>query len=85
MKRWLSALCIGGLAASALAADLDLKRVTPVPPDQAIPIQDFFRPRLISDVALNPSGTHVAALMAVIGQDKIALSTIDLGSGKTAP
>lgn len=83
MKTLVAFLSAAMLGASAAAADLDLKRVTPVAPEQPIPIQDFFRPRLIGDVQLNPAGTHVAALMAVVGQDKIALSTIDLASNKT--
>ena len=41
----------------------DLERTTPVPPDQRIPIQDFFRPRLLEQPKLNLSGTHVAAIM----------------------
>jgi dienelactone hydrolase len=47
-----------------LAEAIDLNRVDPVPADQPIPIQDFVRPRLMELPILNPSGTHLAALVA---------------------
>ena len=67
-------------AASLVAApNLDLERVDPVPSDQPIPIQDFFRPENFSNPELNFSGTHVAALVSG-GLDKNRLMVVDLAS-----
>lgn len=73
------------LLAPALSAapKLDLERTTPVPNGTPIPIQDFFRLPAIGQPQLNPSGTHVAALMAVVGQDKSVLTAYELVSQKT--
>jgi acetyl esterase/lipase len=73
-----------GLLASALpAADkIDLKRVTPVPADQPIPLQDFFRPAILQEPKLNPSGTHIAALITV-AEDRHQLLVYELKSQKS--
>jgi dienelactone hydrolase len=65
------------------AVKIDLKRVTPVPADKTIPIQDFFRLSALQEPKLNPAGTHIAALMSPIGQDKFVLTAYELASGKT--
>lgn len=65
------------------AADkIDLDRVTPVPADQPIPIQDFFRPRILQEPKLNPSGTHIAALITVT-EDRHQLLVYDLATQKS--
>lgn len=66
----------------AVAADkIDLDRVTPVPADQPIPTQDFFRPRILSQPELNPSGTHLAAVITA-GEDKRLLLIYDIAQDK---
>src|SRR5690349_19587202 len=56
--------------ASALAGPkLDLNRVAPVPATEPIPTMDFFRPKLLSEPVLSPSGTHIAAIITA-GEDK---------------
>ncbi len=62
-------------AASALfttivsAEKLDLSRVTPVPANEQVPAQDFFRPLLLQEPRLNQAGTHIAAIVTA-GEDK---------------
>jgi len=52
------------LAAAASAADApSATRDTPVPASQQIPLMDFFRTPLVSSPALNPSGTHIGAIV----------------------
>ena len=62
---------------------IDLKRYTPVPADKPIPIQDFFRLSALQEPKLNPSGTHIAALMSPVGQDKFVLTAYELATSKT--
>ncbi|HEY5551689.1 MAG TPA: prolyl oligopeptidase family serine peptidase [Opitutaceae bacterium] len=71
------------LAAGWLAADekIDLDRRTPVPANEPIPIVDFFRRDLIEQPRINPSGTHVAALITA-GEDRHKLVVYELGSNK---
>jgi dipeptidyl aminopeptidase/acylaminoacyl peptidase len=72
------------IAQSLLAADkIDLERTTPVPADQPIPTQDFFRPRALSQPKLNRAGTHIAALIAA-DEDKNMLLVYDIATTKTA-
>lgn len=53
------------LMLSPLGAErIDLDRTKPVPADQQIPIQDFFRPGLMREPRINRSGTQIAALMS---------------------
>ena len=59
-----SAICTIALSGRAAPkVDLQPDRITPVPADQQIPIIDFFRPLLFHHPALNPTGTHFAALI----------------------
>lgn len=59
-----SVITLAATSAVATAAPkLDLDRVTPVPDNEPVPIQDFFRPQLLTDPSLNPAGTHIAALI----------------------
>jgi acetyl esterase/lipase len=53
------------LLAVSLQADpaIDLKRITPVPAGEVIPVSDFFRPSLLQQPRLNPSGTYMAAII----------------------
>ncbi len=58
-----------------------LERITPVPPGEQIPVLDFFRPRLMQQPILNPSGTHVAAIVTA-AEDKHALLVYELKTNK---
>ncbi len=71
------------LAASGLHAgeDYDLTRVTPVPANEQIPIADFFRPPILQQPALNPSGTHMAAIITA-EKDRHLLLVYDLKTQK---
>jgi hypothetical protein len=69
------------VTATVSAAKLDLERVTPVPADQPIPVIDFFRPHLLQDPKLNPSGTHIAALITA-AEDKHQLLVYELKTKK---
>ena len=57
----------------------DLDRTTPVPESQPIPIQDFFRPRVLETPSLNPAGTHIAAIITG-NEDKHLLLTYELAT-----
>lgn len=74
---------VGAALATSLSAasKLDLERLTPVPPDQPIPTQDFFRPRLLAQPILNRAGTHIAAI-ASEGEDKHFLMVYDIKTAK---
>jgi len=63
---------------SKAAGKPDLSRVTPVPATEPVPAADFFRPRLFAEPQLNPSGTHILALVP-LGEDRtgIAVHSID--------
>lgn len=75
-------LLLATLTSAAFAAEkIDLERVTPVAADQAIPLADFFRPRLITSASLNPSGTRLAATLT-IGDNRAQLLVRDLTTGK---
>jgi len=67
MKSLPVALCLILLAAAtrpmAASGRLDLDRETPVPATEQIPVMDFFRPLLLQQPILNPSGTHIAAIV----------------------
>ncbi len=45
------------------AEKINLDRTTPVPDNEPIPIQDFFRALILRTPKLNPSGTHIAAII----------------------
>ncbi len=69
------------LAAVASAEKFDLSRVTPVPATEPIPVQDFFRPRLLQEPRLNQAGTHIAAIVTA-GEDKHQLLVYSLKTQK---
>lgn len=79
---WSGSVLAVALANLLAAPALDLARITPVPADQPVPIQDFFRPPLWRQPKLSPSGTHIAGLMHV-KEDKYQLLIHDLESKKT--
>lgn len=75
-------LALGTIASVAFAAEkFDLKRITPVPDTEPIPVVDFFRPQLLSQPQLNPSGTHIAAIVTV-AEDQHQLLVYDLKTQK---
>ena len=80
MVRILSLIAI--VSAVFAAPKLDLDRETPVPATETIPVMDFFRPRALSQPALNPSGTHIAAVVTV-GDDRHQLLVYDLKTQKS--
>jgi dipeptidyl aminopeptidase/acylaminoacyl peptidase len=59
----------------------DLNRNTPVPAGQQIPVADFFRPALLREPKLSPSGTHVAAIITA-GEDNRLLLVYDVKTQK---
>ena len=59
------------------APKFELDRLKPVPATEPIPTMDFFRPRLLSEPILNPSGTHIAAIITA-GEDKHELQVYGL-------
>ncbi|HEY1764352.1 MAG TPA: prolyl oligopeptidase family serine peptidase [Opitutaceae bacterium] len=59
----------------------DLSRDTPVPGNQQIPVADFFRPGLLNNPRLNPSGTSIAALVHA-GSDHQLLMVYDVKTQK---
>ncbi len=66
----------------AISADkLNLERVTPVPDTEPIPTMDFFRPLLLQQPVLNPSGTHIAAVITA-AKDKHQLLVYELKTKK---
>lgn len=80
--RTLCVLSIGAMVSAATAAEkFDLKRVTPVPDNEPVPAVDFFRPQLLSQPQLNPSGTHIAAIITV-AEDQHQLLVYDLKTQK---
>ncbi len=74
-------LALTTLAVSA-ASESDLTRVTPVPATEPIPTMDFFRPRVLSEPVINPSGTYVAAIVTA-GEDKHELQVYSLANHMT--
>jgi len=76
---FLAAACpVAALLASGPA---DLNRNTPVPDDQQIPVGDFFRPALLREPKLSPSGTHIAAIVTA-GEDNHLLLVYDVKTQK---
>jgi len=76
-------LSLIAMASSAFASPkLDFDRETPVPAGETIPVMDFFRPRLLSQPALNHSGTHIAAIVT-LGEDKHQLLVYGLQTQKS--
>ena len=70
------------LCAVGVFADekIDLHRLAPVPADQPIPVQDFFRPPLFARPKLNATGTWFAASIDL--GDHTGLMTCDLSNMK---
>lgn len=66
---------------SALSGSDLIERVVPVPADEQVPIVDFFRPSHFSNPSINPSGTHVAALVPV-DSHREGMVIADLVKGK---
>lgn len=54
--------------------EFDLTRLTPVPADQPIPIEDFFRPVNIRSVTINDAGTHIAGIMSDLDDHQALMS-----------
>lgn len=63
------------------APKMDLERVKPVPADQPIPMEDYFRPSLFRSPTLNSAGTHIAALFTR-GDDRYQLLSYELQTQK---
>lgn len=63
------------------ATKIDLEREKPVPSDQPIPTQDFFRPRVLSQPVINRAGTHIAAVVTA-GEDKHNLMVYDIAKNE---
>ncbi|HUG12353.1 MAG TPA: alpha/beta fold hydrolase [Opitutaceae bacterium] len=82
MSRFCIALVVGGLVALQAAAKIDLKRVTPVPENKPVPIEDYFRPPLLSQPQMNPAGTRIASIITA-AQDKQQLLIYEIDSQKT--
>lgn len=70
------------VAAHDAAAKIDLSRVTPPPADKPIPVEDFFRSRVMRAPSINPAGTHVAAVSS-LQDDDTQLLVHDLRSKKS--
>lgn len=82
LRRSYLALALISFTAGSFAAEkLDLERVRPVPADQPIPIQDFFRPRVLAEPILNRAGTHIAAIISA-NEDKHLLLVYDITTAK---
>jgi len=75
----LSALGVASLHGAGDKIDLD--RRTPVAANEQIPIGDFFRPPFLSNPKINPSGTHVAAVVTA-EEDKSRLIVYELATMK---
>ena len=78
------ALVTGITCASALSIsgrNIDLNRIDPVPANEPIPIQDFFRPRVLQEPSLNLAGTHIAAIITA-GVDRHELLVYELKTQK---
>ena len=85
MKELPVVVCLIMLAAATrqtgAAEKLDLDRETPVPATEKIPVVDFFRPLLLQQPKLNPSGTHIAAIVTE-GEDRHQLLVYELQTQK---
>jgi dienelactone hydrolase len=82
MSRFGLFLAVALLAPALPAAvKLDLDRVTPVPDEQPIPIEDFFRAPAMTEPKLNLAGTHLASTIA-IGEDRTRLFVHEFATKK---
>lgn len=82
ISRFPSCFCLFlAVTATAVAADdANGKRDTPVPASQQIPLVDFFRPPVLRDAQLNPSGTKIGAIVS--DADKYLLMVYDIKTQK---
>ncbi len=78
-RRLVPGLLLAGVATVGLvrAEKMNLDRIAPPPADQPIPTLDFFREPLLQAPAVNPAGTHVAAIIAS-GEDHTGLMVYSL-------
>jgi len=76
----LSMFLLAPLAGLAKKEDFQ-SRLTPVPDDQQIPVADFFRPPMMTNLKLNPAGTHFAGLVST-QKTRIDLLTFELATKK---
>jgi hypothetical protein len=83
MFRSLSALVLvsGFAAVASSAAKIDLKRVTPVPDGTPIPIQDFFRPRILLDPVERAAGQSESSAALNVADGRITAAAF-AGSGR---
>jgi len=71
-------LILGGAPGALVASEkFDLNREVPVPANEPIPLLDFFRPEIMQSPKLNPSGTHIAAIVGT-ADDHTQLMVYDL-------
>lgn len=82
-KHPVAAFLLALVATSILSAadKTNLDRTVPVPAGEQIPLSDFFRPSLMKPPQLNPSGTHIAALISG-SDDKDRLLVYELKTQK---
>jgi acetyl esterase/lipase len=82
-RRFSVSLIAMATASGLLRADAssELKRLTPVPATEQIPLVDFFRPALLQEPKLNLSGTHIAAIITE-ASDRHLLLVYDLKTQK---
>lgn len=77
MRKLAFALCIAVAVAALRGGDkFDLKRITPVPDSEPIPVSDFFRPNVLQEPVLNPAGTYIAAIISA-GEETHGMAHLD--------
>lgn len=78
-QKFVAAVLAAAIPTSLLTASIksDLERITPVPDAEKIPAIDFLRPALLQQPMLNPSGTHIAAVISA-SEDNTSLMIYDL-------
>jgi len=82
LKFWVLATAVVWLSAHPVPGrTIDLSRIDPVPATEQIPIQDFFRPRVLQQPSINLAGTQIAALITA-GDDRYQLLVYDLKTMK---
>lgn len=76
-------LFLAALPSLAAAGEkVDWDRLKPVPANEQIPISDFFRPPLLEAPEMNPSGSHISALLTT-GHDRRTLIIYDTAKRTT--
>jgi len=71
------AACLFAAFGRLFGASYDLKRLTPVPADQQVPIGDFLRLPLLQEPSLNRAGTGITAVVTA-GEDRHLLLVYDI-------